>query len=149
MELTLARLPLDWLTEDTPAKRFQELRRLPATAKKELFAAAVARLLTGQLSYEDLGGGREATFEATVARLQGFGKAALDLEWPAELFWSRLTKATIFETAGEVLGDDWVAEHKALKKGELAEAAASAFTDQQWVPRGFLAFDSTALESEY
>lgn len=52
------------------------------------------------------------------------------------LFWNRLTKSQILSEA-ETLGEEWIATHKKLKKGELASAAAKAFAQRpDWKPDG-------------
>ena len=59
-------LPFEWMEGDDDAACFAALRELPRADKEKLFAAAVARTVKGQLTFEH---GARAELEATVARL--------------------------------------------------------------------------------
>ena len=153
-------LPLDWLAERDPNKRFAAFRALPLKDRKRLFAAAVARALNAQLSF-DYGALPET--EATVARLDiGFAKA-----WRPDVkhYWNRMRKGEMLAIARRVLGPEWAAAHAKDKKGELAAAMGAAFGAADtaeaaalprsarraalaWTPNGFGAFEPTRTEGE-
>ncbi len=59
-------LALDWLRSEDDGAAFAALRVLPRTDKQALFAAALARTLSGQLAFEPA-----ARLEATVGRHRG------------------------------------------------------------------------------
>ena len=146
-------LPLDWIEERDPARRFAAFRALPLKDRKQLFAAAVATSLKAQLSFDY---GARAETEATVARLDiGFART-----WrpDLELYWSRMRKTEMLGIARSVLGAEWAAAHAKDKKGELAAAMHAVFGAEDtpeaaalpraarnaaraWSPNGFGAFE--------
>ena len=152
-------LPLDWLTAEDPGESFTLLRALPAEDRQRLFAAAVARTLKGQLAFEH---DARPEVEATVARL---GIAfETHLRPSADLYWSRIAKPRIVETAREVLGIEWASAHSKDKKAVLAAAMQKAFAAggdmpvgitaemraaaHAWTPPGFRAFDAAGIDDE-
>ena len=149
-------LALDWLRSEDDGGAFAALRALPRTDKQALFAAALARTLSGQLAFEPAA---RPEFEATVARL--------DIDFAAHvrptvaLFWSRLRKDRILEIARAVLGPTWAAARAKDKKADLAAAMETAFAAGDrpanldaathaaalaWMPPGFRAFDAGGTE---
>ena len=146
-----ATLPLEWLTEDDDAARFAALRTLPRADKEKLFAATVARSVTGQLAFEhDI----RPELEATVARLDiDFAQ----LRPTADLLWSRIRKDRILAIARETLGNAWASSRAKYKKADLARAMEEAFAAGDrpagvtksghaaalaWTMPGFAAFDA-------
>ncbi len=154
-----SQLPLDWLTAEDAGESFALMRALPIEDRQRLFAAAVARTLKGQLAFEH---GAKPEVEATVARL-GI-PFETHVRPSAGLYWSRITKPRILETAREVLGVEWAAAHSKDKKAVLAAAMEKAFasgTDMPvgvtaemraaahaWMPPGFRAFDAAGIDAE-
>ena len=147
-----ASLPLAWLDHTDPGKRFVAFIELPLADRQRLFAAAVARTLRPQLSFEH---GAHPETEATVARLD-VPFAAI---WrPDVRYWKRMQKGEILAIARRTLGADWAAAHAKDKKDELAAAMGGAFAREadaaalaltpegraaalSWAPAGFAAFD--------
>ena len=144
-------LPLDWMDEEDEAACFAALRALPVADKKKLFAAAVARTLKGQLSFEH--DARPET-EATVARL-GIDFARY-VRPTADLVWSRLRKDRILAISRQTLGPAWAQARAKYSKADLAQAMEEAFAAGPqplgvdadahaaalaWCPPGFAAFD--------
>ena len=148
-----ADLPLEWLKETDPGKRFVAFIELPPEDRRRLFTAAVAGALNPQLSFD-----HEARpeVEATVARLE-IPFAAI---WrpDTERFWSRMRKGEMLDIARRTLGPEWTEAHAKDKKNELAEAMGAAFGREgaaetlgltpdaraaalSWTPAGFAAFD--------
>ena len=76
-------LALDWLRSEDDGAAFAALRALPRTDKQALFAAALARTLSGQLAFEPAA---RPELEATVARLDI--DFAAHVRPTAALFWS-------------------------------------------------------------
>ncbi len=147
-------LPLDWLEADGEAASFAALRALTAAEKRKLFAAATARALKGQLSFEH--GARPET-EATIARL-GIDFAGY-VRPTADLFWSRLRKDRMLAIARRILGPAWAQARAGYRKADLARAMEEAFAAGPrppgvdpaasaaalaWCPPGFEAFDPAA-----
>ena len=76
----------------------------------------------------------------------------------ADLVWNRMNKGLILGAAAAALGDDWARKHGALKKKDLADAAAEAFRHDpardaeadaaavRWLPPGFVAVDVDAAD---
>ena len=122
LEINRSILPLDWLETEDDGDAFHALRELTAGQKQSLFAACVARTVQGQLAFEPCA---RPELEATVSRL--------DIDFAglyrpdAELFWNRLTKAKILETASRILGPDWAAARAKSKKSVLVPSMARAF----------------------
>ena len=148
-----ADLPLEWLQEPDPGKRFVAFFELPPEDRRRLFTAAVAGAVNPQLSFD-----HEARpeIEATVARLE-IPFAAI---WRpgAERFWSKMRKGEMLDIARRTLGAEWTEAHAKDKKHELAEAMGAAFGREgaaetlgltadaraaalSWTPAGFAAFD--------
>ena len=146
-------LPLEWLQESDPGKRFVAFIELPAEDRRRLFTAAVAGALNPQLSFD-----HEARpeVEATVARLE-IPFAAI---WrpDTERFWSKMRKGEMLDIARRTLGTEWTEAHAKDKKHELAEAMGTTFGREgaaetlgltpdaraaalSWTPTGFAAFD--------
>ena len=125
-------IPRHWIDEGSVAESWAAFQELPPWAKKRLFAGAVARTLRPQLSFEV---SARPEVEATLGRLRlDFGQ----VKPTAEMFLGRLQKADLLARCQEVLGDEWVADRKSLKKGDLAKAAAEAFAelDEPWILPG-------------
>ena len=146
-------LPLDWLAEEDPGRRFLAFTDLPLGDRQRLFAAATARALNKQLSFDH---GAHPEVEATVARLD----IPFEALWRPGLdrFWSQMRKGEMLAIARRTLGPEWAAAHGKDKKDELADAMAAAFgRDGEagslglsaagraaalgWTPSGFRAFD--------
>ena len=148
-----AELPLDWLEHKDPARRFAAFVALDPEDRRRLFAAATARALTPQLSFDHAA---RPEIEATVARLD-IPFAAL-YRPGADRYWSRMRKGEMLDIARRTLGPEWVAAHAKDKKDELAAALGAAFGRDgdaetlglasagraaalAWTPVGFGAFD--------
>ena len=148
-----AELPLEWLQETDPGKRFVAFFELPPEDRRRLFTAAVAGAVNPQLSFDH---GSRPEIEATVARLE-IPFAAI---WRpgAERFWSKMRKGEMLDIARRTLGPEWTEAHAKDKKHELAEAMGGAFGREgaaetlgltqearaaalSWTPAGFVAFD--------
>ena len=146
-------LPLDWLAEKDPGRRFLAFTDLPLGDRQRLFAAATARALNKQLSFDH---GAHAETEATIARLD----IPFEAIWRPDLnrFWTQMRKGEMLGIARRTLGPEWAAAHAKDKKHELAEAMDAAFGrdgDAEtlgltpaaraaalgWTPAGFRAFD--------
>ena len=158
LEANRESLPLDWLAEPDLAKRFAAFSALPLKERKRLFAAAVARTLKPQLSFDY---GAHPETEATVARLGiGFAKT-----WrpDVELYWNRMRKGEMLGIARRVLGAEWAAAHAKDKKAELAAAMGAAFgagddagdlaretrkAALAWTPNGFGPFEPARTADE-
>ena len=145
-------LRLDWMEIENPAESFAALGSLPEADKQALFAACVARTVKGQLAFEPQA---RPELEATVARL-GIDFAD-HVRPPAGLYWSRIPKARILETARSVLGHAWTETRAKYRKPDLAQAMETAFAAGDrpvdllaeahaaalaWAPPGFAAFDA-------
>ena len=148
-----AELPLDWLEYKDPARRFAAFVALDLEDRRRLFAAATARALTPQLSFDHAA---RPEIEATVARLD-IPFAAL-YRPDADRYWSRMRKGEMLDIARRTLGAEWVSAHAKDKKDELAAALGAAFGRDgdaetlglapagraaalAWTPTGFGAFD--------
>ena len=151
-------LSFDWMEHPDSSACFEAFRALPIDEKKDLFAAAVARTLKGQLAFEY---DALPEFEATVARLDI--DFASQVRPTADMFWSRINKAQVLDVAGNTLGADWVNSHSKLKKTDLAVSMENAFASGDlpvginaeghaaaldWAPPGFAAFDGSAEAPE-
>ena len=153
LERDRAELPLDWLKEEDPGRRFLAFADLPLGDRQRLFAAATARALNKQLSFDH---GAHAEIEATVARLD----IPFEALWrpTREQFWMQMRKGEMLAIARRTLGPEWAAAHGKDKKDELAEAMAAAFGPSGeaeslglsaagraaalgWTASGFRAFD--------
>ena len=153
LERDRAELPLDWLKEEDPALRFVAFADLPLADRQRLFAAATARALNKQLSFDH---GAHAEIEATVGRLE----IPFEALWrpTREQFWMQMRKGEMLAIARRTLGPEWAAAHGKDKKDELAEAMAAAFGPSGeaeslglsaagraaalgWTASGFRAFD--------
>ena len=136
-----------------PGRRFLAFTDLPLGDRQRLFAAATARALNKQLSFDH---GAHPEVEATVARLD----IPFEALWRPGLdrFWSQMRKGEMLAIARRTLGPEWAAAHGKDKKDELADAMAAAFgRDGEaeslglsaagraaalgWTPSGFRAFD--------
>ena len=144
-------LSLDWMEVEDEGESFAKMRALPLDEKQAIFAAAVARSLKGQLSYES---DARPELEATVARLDiDFAK---HVRPGAAMFWSRITKARILAIARATLGPVWASARAKYKKADLARAMEEAFAADPpeglkerahaaalaWTPPGFAPFDT-------
>ena len=145
-------LPFEWMEQDDDDACFAALRALPRADKEQLFAAAVARTVKGQLAFEH---GARPELEATVARLDiDFAK---HVRPTAGLFWSRIRKDRILDIARETLGAEWASSRSKHKKADLARSMERAFAAGKpsvgigakahaaalaWIPPGFAAFDA-------
>ena len=149
-------LSFDWMTIDDTAESFAALRSLPHTEKQALFAAAVARTLNGQLSFEHRA---LPQIEATVARLDI--DFAAHVRPTADMFWSRINKSRILDIARATLGAEWATAHSKFKKADLAKAMETAFAAGDvplgvtpeghaaalaWTMPGFTPFDTGRIE---
>ena len=153
-------LPLAWMEKEDDGARFAALRELPREKKEELFAAAVARTLKGQLSFEYFA---RPQFEATVARLDiDFAK---EVRPTADLLWSRLRKDHLLAIAAGTLGGKWAQDRSKYRKADLAMAMEKTFevcadgvvpvsldADQHaaamaWTIPGFAPFEASVTDS--
>ena len=153
LERDRAELPLGWLEEQDPGRRFLAFTDLGIADRQRLFAAATARALNKQLSFDHAA---HPETEATVARLD----IPFEALWRPGLdrFWSQMRKGEMLTIARRTLGPEWAAAHAKDKKQELAEAMAAAFGPNGeaeslgltpagraaalgWTPAGFRAFD--------
>ena len=153
-EVMLAERPdlsLGWMENEDEAAAFAAMRALPQAEKEAIFAAAVARSLKGQLSYEP---DARPEFEATVARLDvDFAK---HVRPSADMFWSCIAKNRILAIARATLGPVWASARAKYKKTDLALAMEEAFAADPpeslsqraraaalaWTPPGFAPFDT-------
>ena len=155
-----ADLPLEWLKETDPGKRFVAFIELPPEDRRRLFTAAVAGALNPQLSFDHKA---RPEVEATVARLE-IPFAAI---WrpDVERFWTRMRKGEMLDIARRTLGPEWTEAHAKDKKDELAKAIGAAFGREgaaetlgltpagraaalSWTPAGFAAFDPARPPAE-
>ena len=151
-------LPLDWLEIADNGESFAALCALPQDDKETLFAACVARTVKGQLAFESRA---RPELEATVARL-GIDFAG-HVRPTSGLYWSRIAKARMLETAQAVLGPTWASARAKYRKPALAGAMEQAFAAGDrpvgmsaemheaalaWVPPGFRAFDTGHAERD-
>ena len=153
LERDRAELPLGWLEEQDPGRRFLAFTDLGIADRQRLFAAATARALNKQLSFDHAA---HPETEATVARLD----IPFEALWRPGLdrFWNQMRKGEMLGIARRTLGPEWTAAHAKDKKNELAEAMAAAFGPNGeaeslgltpagraaalgWTPAGFRAFD--------
>ena len=156
----LTGLPLQWMEKEDDEARFAALRELPREKKEELFAAAVARTLKGQLSFEYFA---RPQFEATVARLDiDFAK---EMRPTADLLWSRLRKDHLLAIAAGTLGGKWAQDRSKYRKADLAMAMEKTFevcadgvvpvgldaeqhaAAMAWTIPGFAPFEASATDS--
>ena len=153
-EAMLAELPdlsLAWMENEDEDAAFAAMRALPKAEKEAIYAAAVARSLKGQLSFEP---DARPEFEATVARLDiDFAK---HVRPSADMFWSRITKDRMLAIARATLGPVWASARAKFKKADLARAMEEAFAADPpeslsqraraavlaWTPPGFAPFDA-------
>ena len=120
----ISSLPLQWMEEEDDGARFAALRKLPREQKEKLFAAAVARTVKGQLSFEY---GARPELEATIAKLDiDFAK---ETRPTADLLWSRLRKDHLLAIAGKTLGGKWAQDRSKYRKADLAAAMEKAFSE--------------------
>ena len=116
-------LSMDWLTIKNNGKSFAAMRSLPPSAKKALFAAAVARTVKGQLAFEyDACPELESTIESLKI---DFAKLVRPT---SEMFWSRMTKSKILAIAKTALGATWVKGYGKKPKKEIAAALQEIFS---------------------
>lgn len=119
----ISSLPLQWMDEEDDGARFASLRKLPREKKEKLFAAAIARTVKGQLSFEY---GARPELETTVSRLDiDFAK---EVRPNADLLWSRLRKDHLLEIAGKTLGGKWAQDRSKYRKADLASVMEKAFS---------------------
>lgn len=119
----ISSLPLQWMDEEDEGARFAALRNLPREKKEKLFAAAIARTVKGQLSFEY---GVRPELETTVGRLDiDFAK---EVRPNADLLWSRLRKDHLLDIAGKTLGGKWAQDHSKYRKADLASVMEKAFS---------------------
>ena len=150
-------LSFDWLEIDDDGESFAALRALSTADKQQLFAAAVARTVKGQLAFEH---GARPELEATVARLDI--DFAEHVRPTADMLWSRIKKSRILEIARETLGAAWASARSKYKKPELAKAMEDAFaagappaglsaddhkTALAWTMPGFAPFDAATPDA--
>ena len=151
-------LSFDWLESGDRAESFAALRALPQAAKQALFAACVARTVNGQLAFEPCA---RPELEATVARLDI--DFARHVRPTADLYWSRIAKGRIMETARSVCGPAWASPRSKYKKPALAKAMEEAFAAGDpplglgadahmaalaWTMPGFAAFDTGSVDED-
>ena len=151
-------LSFDWLEIMDRAESFAALRALPRAGKQALFAACVARTVNGQLAFEH---GARPELEATVARLDvDFAK---HIRPTADMYWSRIAKGRILETARAVCGPAWASSRSKYKKPALANTMEDAFATGDpplglgadahaaalaWTLPGFAAFDTGSVDGD-
>ena len=151
-----SRLSFDWLEIEDRAESFAALRALPKAGKQALFAACVARTVNGQLAFEH---GARPELEATAARLDiDFAK---HVRPTADMYWSRIAKGRIMETARAVCGPAWASSRSKYKKPALAKTMEEAFAAGDpplglgadahaaalaWTIPGFAAFDTGGVD---
>ena len=151
-------LPFEWMEGDDDAACFVALTRLPRADKEQLFAAAVARTVKGQLAFEH---DARPELEAAVARLDiDFAK---HVRPTAAMLWSRIKKSRILDIARETLGAAWASTRSKYKKADLASSMEEAFAAGTppvgigatmhaaalaWTVPGFAAFDAGGAAEE-
>ena len=151
-------LSFDWLEIEDRAESFAALRALPQANKQALFAACAARTVNGQLAFEH---GARPELEATVARLDiDFAK---HVRPTADMYWSRIAKGRIMETARAVCGPAWASSRSKYKKPALAKTMGEAFAAGDpplglgadahavalaWTMPGFAAFDTGGVDGD-
>ena len=153
-----SRLSFDWLEIEDRAESFAALRALPRADKEKLFAACAARTVNGQLAFEH---GARPELEATVARLDiDFAK---HVRPTADMYWSRIAKGRIMETARAICGPAWASSRSKYKKPALAKTMEDAFAAGDpplgldadahaaalaWTMPGFAAFDTGSVDED-
>lgn len=136
-------LPLAWLNEDDPSRRFTAFCRLALSDKQQLLAACVAVSLRPQLSNSPTG---HSEFEAIAERL------AVDVvsHWrpTAENFLSRVPKSELLAIGTQFWGESWAHTHRQTKKAGLvailhhafdspsSHSASEAELITSWLPEG-------------
>ena len=111
-----------WMAIADELKRFDAFRALPDERKRDLFARAVAASLHHQAANQH----RLIPATERLVELLGIDFAAA-VRPTEKYFWKRLTRARLLEVAETVVGKDWAAARRKLKKGELAAAMAAVF----------------------
>ncbi|MEW4571324.1 ParB/RepB/Spo0J family partition protein [Tautonia sp. JC769] len=137
-------LPLEWLSGESEAERFEAFCELPQESKLALLAWCVAHSLQPQLST-----GRESSaVERALSRTNGDVAAC----WRPDQqnFLTRITKDQLLMLGRELLGDAWAMARAKDKKGELAAKLERAFAEpeapdrtteqaerlKRWLPEG-------------
>ena len=130
---------LSWVAEEDQGKAWAAFSALDEVDKETVLAHCIAAMAVPTLTDDE-------TFNApleSAAKSMGIDYPArlreIGIEWTEELFWSRLTKAQILREAGVWLGEEWVKQHKAMKKGELAAEMCAEVRSSvpHFVPVGF------------
>ena len=150
-------LRLDWTERQDDRERFEAFRALPLEARRDLFAAAVARCIHPQLAFDP------AACAATEAAIESLDIPFHSLYRPGlDRFWRRLARRELLEIATATLGEDWANGHQNDRKGDLAQALADAFAKDgqlpdidpekraralEWAPAGFRPNDAPAPPS--
>ena len=129
-----------WLDDnDTSLPRegsqlYETFLSLDTATRNRLFTFCVAQGLAPQLS---LGDPAFPEIEHVLAHAPPPWK---QVRPTASMLWSRLSKKRLLEDFAPVLGDDWIAEHKALPKAKLVDAIEEAFAGRPgFVMPGFAA----------
>lgn len=137
-----------WITEDNPAKAFEQFSQLSDYEKQSAFTVAVAHTLIGQLTIDkDLTPQLESVVESLNINF------AAHFRPTAAHFWKYIPKAKLLKIATEVLGENWTKQRAKNKKGELIISMEAAFARrednifslpeatvlkaQSWLPPGF------------
>jgi ParB family chromosome partitioning protein len=143
----------DWFDEDdAPVVQFQKYRNLGSAEKAKLLACCVAMTLRPALCNGD--SAVEWAFLVTGEKIYDYWRPT------AENFLKKLNRAQLLELGEELLGDDWLSDHRADKKGELVkgleevfaspdEAASDAVTAERirhWLPEGMGFAEVQALQ---
>ncbi|MCY3621525.1 MAG: ParB/RepB/Spo0J family partition protein [Gammaproteobacteria bacterium] len=148
---------LGWLAEEDAAASFRAYRALPDEDRASVLAHAVASLTVPRLSDDqDASGAHEEAVRNLGIDFPAELGAVDAKPFDADLVWNRMNKGLILGAATAALGDDWARKHGALRKKDLADAAAEAFRHDpardaeadaaavRWLPPGFVAADVDA-----
>ncbi len=119
---------LGWTKPSKSAKRFELFCDLSDSDKKTLVAAAAACALPPNLSISNT----TAFLERTVERMDIPFEASFRPD--RENYWNHISKDRCLQIASETLGDNWVAEHGRLRKGDLADKLEEAFALDENTP---------------
>ena len=116
-------LNLSWMELPKPDD-FKALSALQFEEKQALFCFAASHALVQQLSVDHAA---NPVIEEAGRRLDV--DVATCWRPTAADFFKRVTKDHMLTAAREIISDAWAEEHKGLKKGQLADAMESAFSE--------------------
>ncbi|MDP2129190.1 MAG: hypothetical protein Q8K97_17650 [Pseudohongiella sp.] len=122
IEKAKASLDLSWLSHETSADRLTAFMALPAKAKQQIMVVCVA----GGLRHKD----------ENSAVILGAMKFDLFKYWQptAENYFGRMKTASLLDIGQSVIGSDWYANAKNLKKKEVAQSIATDKAMTGWLP---------------